>query len=86
MINMQNIQNITDERSTIANREQSNTHTISKQNEISENPVINQLFYRMNSFVYHIGIKVINYRVKSVTILIVFVIINVRILNQTAIP
>ncbi|CAB4043465.1 Hypothetical predicted protein, partial [Paramuricea clavata] len=27
-----------DERSTIANREQSNTHTISKQNEISENP------------------------------------------------
>ncbi|CAB4044202.1 Hypothetical predicted protein, partial [Paramuricea clavata] len=38
MINMQNIQNITDERSTIANREQSNTHTISKQNEISENP------------------------------------------------
>jgi hypothetical protein len=38
MINMQNIQNITDERSTITNREQSNTHTISKQNEISENP------------------------------------------------
>ncbi|CAB3999472.1 Hypothetical predicted protein [Paramuricea clavata] len=38
MINMQNIQNITDKRSTIANREQSDTHTISKQNEISENP------------------------------------------------
>ncbi len=49
MINMQteqhslgqqilNIQNITDEQSTIANREQSNTRTINKQNEISEQP------------------------------------------------